>query len=120
MTSSSAGNGLPLGPDGSRSAEELDVIEAVADGVYYASHDMATDGLTATVALAIAEVDGSSPTHIISNFGTYVDPDGLNRIFRERPDGSACTGGHVQLDIDGYRVRVRSDGTIAITPPANR
>lgn len=118
MTSSPAGNGLPLGPDEPPNADTLDVIETVEDGVYYASHDMARDGLATTVALAVAAVDGSSPTALVSDFASYVDPDGLNRIFRTRPDGSSCTEGHVQLDIDGYRVRIDSDGEIAITPPA--
>lgn len=116
MTSSPAGNDLAQGPDGPSNTDMPEVIETVEDGVYYASHDMSRDGLATTVALAVAAVDGSSPTALISDFASYVDPDGLNRIFRTRPDGSSCTEGHVQLDIDGYRVRIDSSGEIAITP----
>lgn len=96
----------------------MDVIEAEKDGVYYASHDPETDGLTTTVALAVADVAGTSPTELIADITTYVDPDGLNRVFRTRADGTRRTGSHVLIDIDGYRVRIDSSGEIAVTPPS--
>lgn len=115
---SSARSGSGMTPGSSQDDEGPSVIEAEENGVYYASHDLDRDGLTTTVSLAVAEVAGVSPAAIISDFADYVDPDGLNRVFRTRPDGTACTEGHIEFVVEGYQVRVDSSGEIAIMPTA--
>lgn len=115
---SSARSGSGMTPGSSPDDGGSGVIEAEEDGVYYASHDLDADGLTTTVSLAVAEVADRSPAAIISDFADYVDPDGLNRVFRTRPDGSACAEGHIEFVVEGYRVRIDSSGEIAITPPS--
>jgi hypothetical protein len=118
MTSSPARDDSIPEQCAARTVDDMAVVETEEDGVYYAFHDPHTDGLTTTVALAVADVAGTSPTELIADVTTYVDPDGLNRVFRTRADGTPRTGSHVFLDIDGYRVRIESSGEIAVTPPS--
>lgn len=92
------------------------LVEEDEDGVYYATHDMSRDGLCTSIALALAEVTDVDPTDLISNFSRYADPDGLNRLFRHRPDGEPRVGGSIRLAIDGHLVRVDSRGHIEIDP----
>lgn len=93
-----------------------DVVEDSEDGVYYATHDMTRDGLCTTVALALSEVTDVTATTLVSDFSEYADPDALNRLFRTRPGAERFPGGTVQLRIQGHRVRIDTDGCIAITP----
>lgn len=92
-----------------------DVIEYSEDGVHYASHDMTSDGLCTTIALALSEVADVEVTALVSNFAAYADPDALNRLFRTHSGRDLAPGGTVQIHVQGYRVRVDADGRIAIT-----
>lgn len=87
------------------------------DGTYHATHDMDRDGLCTTIALAVAEVAGMRPTELVSTFSRYADPDGLNRLFRTRPNGGSRVGGHVELEIESHTVRVDPHGHIEVEPP---
>lgn len=95
---------------------ESDVIEYSDGGVYYATHDMRRDGLCTTIALALSEVTNVKATTLVSNFSEYADPDALNRLFRTRPGQERFPGGTVQLQIQGHRVEIDTDGRIAIAP----
>lgn len=99
-----------------REQTDSDVIDYVDDGVYYASHDMARDGLCTTIAMALSEVSDVEATSLISNFSRYADPDALNRLFRTRHGEDLLPGGVVQLRIQGHLVRIETDGRIAIDP----
>lgn len=93
-----------------------DVIEYSEGDVYYASHDMERDGLSTTIALALADVTDVEATTLVSNFSEYADPDAFDRLFRTRPGEELFPGGAVQLRMHGHLVRVDTDGRIAITP----
>lgn len=99
------------GPDA-----EATLVEEIENGVYHARHDMSRDGLCTSIALALAEVTALDPTDLIPNFSRYADPDGLNRLFRHRPDGEPRVGGVIRLSIDEHLVRVDSRGLIEIEP----
>lgn len=115
-TASTSGAAPPrsLATPGHDAGETL--VEEGEDGVYHATHDMSRDGLCTTISLALAAVTDVEPTDLISNFSRYADPDGLNRLFRHRPDGEPRVGGALRLSIDGHRVRVDARGRIEIEP----
>lgn len=113
-TASVPGTTRSVGYHGPDADEPL--VEEDEEGVYYATHDMSRDGLCTSIALALAEVTDVDPTDLISDFSRYADPDGLNRLFRHRPDGEPRVGGAIRLAIDGHLVRVDSRGHIEIEP----
>lgn len=94
------------------------VIEEIDedDEVYVAHHDVAEDGLTVTLTMALAEVSDHSETDLIPEFPEHVDPDALDRLFRPRSDGKARKGGPLHLSIRGYDVTIFSSGRIEIRP----
>jgi hypothetical protein len=69
------------------------------------------ESVTASVALAVAEVDGVDPTEMEPLY-TTVDPALLDAL---DATGYANTA-DVTFNYHGYRVRVDSDGDIGITP----
>lgn len=93
-----------------------DSVSVVPDGddSYRTQHDMTEDGLTVTIALALAEVTDVDPKHVISDFTEYADPDALDAIFRVREGEQPRQTGFVCLTIKGHDVVVHSDGTIRI------
>jgi len=104
-------NRMSSGPD--QFTESISV-STDANGTYHAHHDMTEDGLTVTIALALAEVADVEPKHVISDFTEYVDPDALNTLFRVRESEQTREVGYLHLSIEGYDVAVHSDGDIRI------
>jgi len=43
-----------------------------------------------------------------------VDPDALDAIFRDLPDGPKRVGGRVEFTHEGYDVTVRADGGVSV------
>jgi hypothetical protein len=68
-----------------------------------------------TVAQGIAEVTGTPVEDLDAELNEYVDPDALNRLFVERPDGSDRTEGHVVFPMQGCRVEVSADYRVVVT-----
>lgn len=67
-----------------------------------------------TLVLAIAEVDGVSPTDLDFVLDDYVDPDALNQVFAgERSVGSSDAA--VYLRIDDHDVCVHAGGEVIVT-----
>lgn len=99
--------------DRSRTHDDVSVTQQ-QPGTYRTQHDMSSGQLSLTLILALAEVDGSDPTELVDDLSTYVDPDGLDRLFRTRPGGEHRGPGRVELEIAGYLVQVHSDGEIVI------
>lgn len=87
------------------------------DGVYRTSHDMNKNGLSITIIQALAEIEDEDPIEVIENYSDYVDPDALDHLFRIGPSGEhRHSGGYVHLEIKGYSIIVRADGTITLEP----
>ncbi len=87
-------------------------------GRYYVYHDPDSHAtLASTVAHALADVAGVEVTD--GEFSLYdsVDPDALERLFADRQDGTARSGGHVAFSALGHDVVVYSSGDCVIYPP---
>lgn len=96
-----------------------DVIDEVAqvaeeETLYVAHHDVAEDGLSVTLSLALAAAADSSPTEFLPRFQEFVDPDALDRMFRPQPNGDLRKGGPFHLSIEGYEVSIFNTGRIEI------
>lgn len=90
-------------------------VERTDEGAYRTSYDPTKGNVTVTVTLALAEVAGTDPDELLAEWGAYVDPDALDRLFRERPNGDRRhPGSHVHLAIDGVGVTIYSDGLIEL------
>lgn len=96
--------------------EVITDVRRVDEGetLYVAHHDVAEDGLTVTLSLALAAVADSSPTEFLPRFQEYVDPDALDRMFRPQPNGDLRKGGPFRLDIEGFEVEIYNTGRIEI------
>mgnify|MGYP006291642413 CR=1 FL=1 len=101
---------------------DLNQIEASVNGsqpdadgtVYRTKHDMTKNGLTVTIAMALNEVTDLDETNLIQEFSKYAEPDALDRLFRVTEGREPRKSGYIQLEIEGYTVRVNSDGEIQI------
>lgn len=82
--------------------------------LYVAHHDVAEDGLTVTLSMALAAAADSSPTEFLPRFQEYVDPDALDRMFRPQPNGDLRRGGPFRLTIEGFEVEIFNTGRIEI------
>lgn len=88
-------------------------VEQQDEGTYRAYYDTAKGDVTVAVALALEEVTGTDATAVIPRFTEYADPDALDQLFRERPDGERRhPESRVHLSIEGIGVTVHSDGVI--------
>lgn len=108
-----------MGAGRTEHGEPVDPIEEVVpvrDGerVYVAHHDVAENGLSVTLSLALAEVTDRSPTALVPEFSEHVDPDALDRLFRPLPTGDLRAGGPLHLEVDGYEVSIYNTGRIEI------
>ena len=72
-----------------------------------------TDELTVILIDAIAETEGISPAEVAPRINESVDPDAMERVLRPLPDGSERDG-RLTFYLLGYRITVRSDGTVRI------
>lgn len=90
-------------------------VTRTAEGRYQTRHAIHEDGLSVTLAKALAEVSELSLPHLIETLNDYFDPSALDRLFRVSQEGTQRAGdGRVVLDIEGHRVRVHNDGVIEI------
>lgn len=90
-------------------------VTEVSDGVYYTQHDMDTNGLTVTIAIAMSEITGLTHDELIPDFSEYADPCALDSLFRTRPNGEhRKSGGKVTLHIQEYAVSIFSNGDIKL------
>lgn len=79
--------------------------------------NVARDGeITETILLTIAEKRGVDPTDIETLLYDVVDPDALDRIFRDL-DGEWTRrhGSHLVLSMAGCHVLVRDTGHVVVT-----
>ena len=94
-------------------------VSVVVDGnspVYVTHHNLDYDGLSTTLSVALATVSGIPATKLVADMTEYVDPDGLDRIFRTRPNGDFRGEGEVRLTIAEFEVRIASTGRIELRP----
>lgn len=99
----------------SRSHDRAVTVEQTADGTYRTFYDTTKGDVTVTLALALEEVIEMDVKDVITEFTEYADPDALDHLFRERPDGKERhPAGCVHLVIDGIDVTIHSDGLIEL------
>lgn len=92
-------------------------IEETGEGVYRTFYDTAKGDVTVTVTLALASVADIDTTKLVSEWINYADPDALDHLFRERPNGDRRhPDGRVHLSIEGIDVTIHSDGLIELEP----
>lgn len=84
---------------------------------YVAHHEFGGSAdLTTTIVHAISNVTGADVTEAEFSLADHVDPTALDRLFRDRPDGTPRSSGQVSFDVFGHRVTVFGDGRITIVP----
>ena len=86
---------------------------------YVFHHDSdGTATITATIVHALASIAETDVSQ--GEFSLYdsVDPDALERIFRQKADGTERTGGHVAFTALDHEVLVYANGDVIIYPPA--
>ncbi|MFP8954414.1 HalOD1 output domain-containing protein [Natrialbaceae archaeon A-arb3/5] len=89
-----------------------------ANDRYVFHHDSdGTATITTTIVHAIAEIADTDVSQ--GEFSLYdsVDPDALDRLFRQKTDGTDRTGGHVAFTTLEHEVYVYANGDIIIYPP---
>ncbi|WP_168191255.1 HalOD1 output domain-containing protein [Haloprofundus sp. MHR1] len=81
---------------------------------YRHTFDWQTDSVSGELVKAVAALTNSEPTEL-PVLADSVDPDALDNLFRNRADGRPRdTDGRLVFDYDGHRVRITTDGTIAV------
>lgn len=84
---------------------------------HHVVHDSAAGDLSVTVVAAVAEAVDADPTEVMVPVYERVDPDALDAIFGDRPDGTPRTEAHVTFDVWDLRVVVHADGHVYVHPP---
>lgn len=78
----------------------------------------AVDSVSFAVIAAIAEAEGVDPVEIeppeYDALYDVVNPEALDSLFAQRPDGTARAGGRVEFPYCGYRVVVEADGDVEV------
>lgn len=72
--------------------------------------------LVCDIVESVADANGVDPLDLEPSLYDVVDPDALERVFGDRPDGSARSGGRVVFVIAGCEVTVRADRTVEVVP----
>jgi len=76
-----------------------------------------SESVTEAVASALHSVSGRSERELQPLYGT-IDPDALDSLFARKGDGTPRgTDGYVAFEYGPYRVRVESDGVVAVSAP---
>jgi len=73
-----------------------------------------THTVSERVIQAIADREGVSPLDISPPLFDAIDPDALDRLY-----GNGRSGTSVAFEYSGYRVSVRPDGRVELTPLSN-
>lgn len=74
--------------------------------------------LTTTIVAAVSEVAGTDPLEGSEVLYDCVDPDALDRLFRDREETASAVN-RVEFDLRGCRVEVRADGQHVIYAPVD-
>jgi hypothetical protein len=70
------------------------------------------------IAQAVAEANAVETRELEAELNEVVDPDALNRLFSDRPNGAPRDGGTVSFEIADCRVTVDPDRTVVVEPTA--
>ena len=87
-------------------------------GTYRTEFDFHDRPASVAVVEAVAAAADMDPVDI-PPLHSIVDPDALDILFAPTTAGHVRPGGSTSFDFEGYRVTVRSHGTIEIDPLAN-
>lgn len=99
---------------GNASLPTDDEDRADADG-YRVDHDPGDDvELGTAVTRAVADAYDVAPEDVEEHLYDNVDPDGLDRIFAPKQDGTLRRGSCVVLALEGCEVTIESDGTVTV------
>lgn len=97
-----------------KQGQEVTVKQSV-EGEYRVSYDTTRGDVTVTIALALEEMIGIDARELIPEFTEYADPDALDHLFREKPNGELRhPEGRVHLVIEGIDVTIYSNGLIEL------
>ena len=78
-----------------------------------------TDSVSTTIALAVAALEDSDIEEV-PKLAEVVDPDAMERLFAEKPDGRPREGGMLSFTLAGYEITLEAiaDGVeVEIRPP---
>lgn len=70
--------------------------------------------LSTTIVKVVSAVSGRQPTDFDPLYET-IDTDALDKLFQPLEDGPRPPDSELYLTLAGHRVRIRSDGLVAIT-----
>lgn len=86
---------------------------------YRCYYDVTQADLSTTVVEAVAEAKGVATADLSEPLAEYVDPDGLDHLFRARANGEPrSTDGSLTFRFEGCLVRVDADGSVEVTETA--
>lgn len=85
----------------------------------HAVHDPDDGRLSVSAVTAVAEALDVDPTTVAVPVFDRVDPDALDRLFDDTPDGRSRTAGYVAFPLWGLTVVVHADGSIYVHPPGD-
>lgn len=84
---------------------------------YWTSID---DGTAAeAIAMAVAEVEGVSPTRLNPPLNDVIDPDVLDRLFAPAGNARRTSAGRVVFPYRGHVVTYHADGYVTVDPAAD-
>lgn len=75
-----------------------------------------SDRLVVDVVSSIAETRGIDPVEVTASLDDILDPDALERIFRDRRNGAGRAGGTLVFSMCGCEVLVDGDLEVDVTP----
>lgn len=86
-------------------------------GTFHAYHDAEEEDLCISVVTAVAAIKGIDPRELSTPLNDRIDPDALDMLFSPAADDAARADEYLRFSVDGFGVRVHSDGHIVIRPP---
>lgn len=77
------------------------------------------DRLVVKVIEAVAEERGIDPVDMDEKLNEVLDPEAMEHLFRDRPNGSPRAGGTLIFDLAGYQVRIDGDLSVDVNEEIN-
>lgn len=72
------------------------------------------ESVCTAVITAVANAKDVDPTELDQRLNDVIDPDALDRIFRDNGTGRGRSNGHVSFLLDGYEVVVTASGQVTV------
>lgn len=78
------------------------------------------DPVCTAIVAAVADAKGVDPLDLDQRLNDVVDPDALERLFRDAHPGEGRTSGHVAFTLADCEVTVSAVGTVTVVPPVDQ